>query len=288
MWGRVVVEYFGPRDLVLDDASVSGDTDQSSADLANVKKEANTLTFFSIYLLLSYSCTFYFFFTFYFSKIVPFLLLLTFFFPKNVLLCVFDFVCSVRDQVYNACLRDILVRSDSCHLLRHLYMVVAHRHARTSCNSAERLNPCLSGKDLFHMSMFLVTCACSYLCYCTGTCSCSCTCTCSFTCIFSLFVCFSFCSFSFCGSQTALHHKNTTNQRDHVHNTTQTATTHARAGALMFPSSCLDGGITRVGPGQHPQYTRASLAREAVGGSQHDHHRAPQVQQPTSPTLCTR
>ena len=36
--------FFGPRDLVLDGQSVSGDTDQSSTDLANMKKEANTQT----------------------------------------------------------------------------------------------------------------------------------------------------------------------------------------------------------------------------------------------------
>ena len=40
-----------------------------------------------------------------------------------------------------------------------------------------------------------------------------------------------------------------------------------RAGALMFPSSCLGGSITRVGLGQHPQYTRALNGGEAVGGS---------------------
>ena len=39
-----MVEYFGPRDLVLDGQSVSGDTDQSSTDLTNVNKEANTQT----------------------------------------------------------------------------------------------------------------------------------------------------------------------------------------------------------------------------------------------------
>ena len=33
----------------------------------------------------------------------------------------------VRDQVYNVCLRDLLVRSGSCHLVRHLYMVVLWR-----------------------------------------------------------------------------------------------------------------------------------------------------------------
>ena len=42
---------------------------------------------------------------------------------------------------------------------------------------------------------------------------------------------------------------------------------HARAGALMFPSSCLDGGITRVGPGRYQQYTRALYGGEAVDSS---------------------
>ena len=37
---------------------------------------------------------------------------------------------------------------------------------------------------------------------------------------------------------------------------------------LMLPSSCLDGSVTPVGPGQHPQYTAACLRGEAVGGSQ--------------------
>ena len=41
------------------------------------------------------------------------------------------------------------------------WLVVAHRHARTSSHSAERLNLRLSGKGLFHKSMFPVTCACS-------------------------------------------------------------------------------------------------------------------------------
>ena len=36
----------------------------------------------------------------------------------------------------------------------------------------------------------------------------------------------------------------------------------------MLPSSCLDGSVTRVGPGQYPQYTRPWFAREAVGSSQ--------------------
>ena len=33
----------------------------------------------------------------------------------------------------------------------------------------------------------------------------------------------------------------------------------------MLPPSCLDGSITRVGPGQNPQYTRAHFGGEAVG-----------------------
>ena len=57
--------------------------------------------------------------------------------------------------------------------------------------------------------------------------------------------------------------------------TTQTA--RDRAGALTFPSSCLDGGVTRVGPGQYPQYTRADFGLEAVGSSVHKHHTSPNV-----------
>ena len=48
---------------------------------------------------------------------------------------------------------------------RHLvdtctWLIVAHRHALTSDHSAERLNLCLSGKELssmFHLSLFPVT-----------------------------------------------------------------------------------------------------------------------------------
>ena len=40
-------------------------------------------------------------------------------------------------------------------------------------------------------------------------------------------------------------------------NCTEQATTQARACALMSTFSCLDVGITRVGPGQYPQYTHA-------------------------------
>ena len=73
----------------------------------------------------------------------------------------------LRDHVSNACLRDILARSGSRHLVDTCtWLVVAHRHARTSSPSAERLNLCLSGKELLrmlHMSSFLsvfpVTCA---------------------------------------------------------------------------------------------------------------------------------
>ena len=39
-----------------------------------------------------------------------------------------------------------------------------------------------------------------------------------------------------------------------------------RAGALRPMPYCLGIGSTRVGPGLHPQYTRAWYAREAVGG----------------------
>ena len=63
---------------------------------------------------------------------------------------------------------------------------------------------------------------------------------------------------------------------------TQSTTTHARAGALVLLPSCLDESISRVGPGQYPQYTRAPFGEEAVGSSQHMHHRAPQAQ-PMSP-----
>ena len=63
---------------------------------------------------------------------------------------------------------------------------------------------------------------------------------------------------------------------------TQAPTTHTRAGPLTFPSSCLEGCVTRVGPGQYPQYTRAPFGEEAVGSSQSKHFRAPQVQ-PMSP-----
>ena len=84
--------------------------------------------------------------------------------------------------------------------------------------------------------------------------------------------------------QTARHHTTTTcilSPRAQRH--TQTTSMHTRAGTLTFPSSCLDGCVTRVGPGQNPQFTRASLAREAVGCSQNNHHNTP-PRRPMSPT----
>ena len=53
----------------------------------------------------------------------------------------------------------------------------------------------------------------------------------------------------------------------HRHQTLRKQPSKQRSGALMLPSSCLDGSITRVGPGQHPQYTRVLFGGEAVGGS---------------------
>ena len=56
----------------------------------------------------------------------------------------------------------------------------------------------------------------------------------------------------------------------HLTSTCPSVTTpqQERAGALMLPSSCLDGSVTPVGPGQNPQYTGAVQRREAVGCSQ--------------------
>ena len=66
----------------------------------------------------------------------------------------------MRDQLYNACLRDILVRSGSCHAVHGwLLRIVMHAHLAIR---PERLNLCLSGEELFHMSMFLVTCALTF------------------------------------------------------------------------------------------------------------------------------
>ena len=69
----------------------------------------------------------------------------------------------VRDHANDACLRDILMRSGSRRLVDTCtWLIVAHRYARTSSHSAERLNLCPSGKELssmFHLSLFLVICA---------------------------------------------------------------------------------------------------------------------------------
>ena len=56
----------------------------------------------------------------------------------------------VGDHASNACSRDILMmRSGSRHLVDTCrWLIVVHRHARTSSHSAERLNLCLSGKEL--------------------------------------------------------------------------------------------------------------------------------------------
>ena len=69
---------------------------------------------------------------------------------------------------------------------------------------------------------------------------------------------------------------------------TQATSTHTRAGALTFPSSCLDGSVTRVGPGQNPQYTRAPFGEEAVGCSQTTHHSTPPPQDNEPTTLYMR
>ena len=64
----------------------------------------------------------------------------------------------VRDHVSNACLSDILMRSGSRHLVDTCtWLVVAHRHARTTSHSAERLNLCLSGKRVSHVVIHVST-----------------------------------------------------------------------------------------------------------------------------------
>ena len=50
----------------------------------------------------------------------------------------------------------------------------------------------------------------------------------------------------------------TNNYQSTPHSTT-------RAGALMLPSSCLDGSVTPVGPGLNPQYTGAPKAGGGCG-----------------------
>ena len=53
---------------------------------------------------------------------------------------------------------------------------------------------------------------------------------------------------------------------------TAEATTQCTSWRTDGSPPCL--GITRVGPGQHPQYTRADYGQEAVGGSQpHKHNK---------------
>ena len=81
-----------------------------------------------------------------------------------------------------------------------------------------------------------------------------------------------------CGQTSQMCGKNN-HRRTQARATTYTATqaTNARADALMFPSSCLGGGITRVGPGQYPQYNRADFGPEAVGCSCTKHHKSPNV-----------
>ena len=74
----------------------------------------------------------------------------------------------------------------------------------------------------------------------------------------------------------------------HAQSYTEAPSTHARAGALVFSSSCLDESITRVAPGQYPLYTRAWSARKAVGCSQTTHHSTPPPQTMSPTTFCMR
>ena len=73
-----------------------------------------------------------------------------------------------------------------------------------------------------------------------------------------------------------------------MYDNTSTRAAYVRAGALVPPPPCLGGGITRVGPSQYPQYTRAWHAREAVGSSLHRDHRTTATRLTTSPTHSTR
>ena len=86
-------------------------------------------------------------------------------------------------------------------------------------------------------------------------------------------------------STTPQYHGQQTCPRAQRH--TQTKSTHARAGALVFSSSCLDESTSRVGLGQYPQYTRALFGEQAVGGSQTKHHSTPPAQH-MSPTYIPR
>ena len=63
----------------------------------------------------------------------------------------------------NACVRDILMMSGSLHLVETCtWLIVAHRHARTSSHSDERLNESVSewkrvAHVVIHVSPFLVS-----------------------------------------------------------------------------------------------------------------------------------
>ena len=88
-----------------------------------------------------------------------------------------------------------------------------------------------------------------------------------------------------CGRQTG-----TTPQNHHLYPFSMYATTHAdhkRAHkSWRSDAPIILPGL--VGPGRNPQYTRAWLAREAVGCSQNNHHKAPPRQPMSQTTLLTR
>ena len=77
-------------------------------------------------------------------------------------------------------------------------------------------------------------------------------------------------------STTSRYQDQETSPRAHRH--TQTASTHARADALVFSSSCLDESLSRVGPRQYPEHTRTPFGEEAVGSLQTKHRSAPPAQ----------
>ena len=64
-----------------------------------------------------------------------------------------------------------------------------------------------------------------------------------------------------CNEETIHHDSTTTCTTHHLSHTSK----QAGAGALMAQHPAWM--ITRVGPGQHPRYTRANFDQEAVGGS---------------------
>ena len=84
------------------------------------------------------------------------------------------------------------------------------------------------------------------------------------------------------GSTTPQSNHQTTCPRAQSH--TRATSTHTRAGAPTFPSSCLDGGVTRVRPGQNPQYTPAPFGEDGVGCSQTKHHSTPPRRPMNEPT----